>query len=191
MDKYWFNFYNQNEPPVKHTSFAEWIEIYFIDIIKKRDLKLLDLGAGNGRDTKWFDKGQFQAYGIDKNYGEILEKDIKSGIVYRLDFKEILDNEFFKDSDIVYSRFFLHSISNGEIKKIVDFSKKYFVAEFRIKGDEPIIYTDHKRNFIDIGWLTNLLISNGFQILKMKVGRNMARYKNEDPLVARIIAKRW
>jgi hypothetical protein len=64
------------------------------------------------------------------------------------------------------------------------------MAEFRIKGDKPKLFKDHERNLIDGKWLIDELKKNGFEIIYSKKGRNMAKYKNENPLVGRVIAKR-
>ena len=96
----------------------------------------------------------------------------------------------YEPADVIYSRFLLHAVSNKEIIKLIKWSKNYFIAEFRIVGDEPVIYQDHKRNLINLGWLINKLLENNFEILKLKVGRGMAKYKNEDPLVARVYARK-
>lgn len=187
MEVNWKKFYEEKKAPTKQSKFAESVEVFFVDELKEKKLLILDVGAGNGRDTKWLNKSPFiTAFGIDKNYGIELNKTKTKEIVYKLDFKKI--NKI--NTDIVYSRFFLHCISNKEIEKLVELTPKYFVAEFRIKGDKPVIYKNHKRNFIDLGWLINLLLENNFEILKLQAGRGMAKYKNEDPLVARIYAKK-
>jgi hypothetical protein len=93
-------------------------------------------------------------------------------------------------ADVVYSRFFLHSISNDEITEIVKLTRGYFCAEARAIGDQPVVYPEHDRNYIDGEWLRNTLIENGFEIEHYEVARGLAPYKDEDPLLVRIIAKR-
>lgn len=184
-NKNWEKFYKEKKAPIRHSKFAEDVVEFFS---KRDDFKnLLDVGAGNGRDTKWLHKtGLFNAIGIDKNYVITTKKYVKGGFVIKLDFNEYSE----LNADIVYSRFFLHSIKDKEIKHLVKITPKYFVAEFRIKGDKPVLYTKHKRNFVDLGWLINLLLKEGFEILNIKAGYGLAKYKEEDPLVARIYAKR-
>ena len=64
------------------------------------------------------------------------------------------------------------------------------MAECRAKGDKPKIFKNHKRNFIDGDVLLNLLHKQNFKILFFKVSKNLAKYKGEDPLIIRVIAKR-
>lgn len=194
VNNYWEKFYKEKKAPTKQSKFAESVESFFIDELKYkyRELALIDLGAGNGRDTKYLNIS-FKTFGVDKSYGKEVNKnsqkeDVNFGSVYKINTKEILNSLNF---DIFYSRFFLHSISNEEIEQLIKISPNYFVAEFRIKGDKPVLYKNHKRNLIDLGWLINILLKNGFEILKLQAGRGMAKYKNEDPLVARVYAKKY
>ena len=111
----------------------------------------------------------------------------KNGVIFsKIDVNEVIKLK--KKWDICYSRFLLHSLSNKQIIKLIEWTKGYFMAEFRISGDVPKLFKDHKRNFIDMLWLRSLLIKNGFKILFCKKSYNYAKYKNEKPLIGRIIA---
>jgi len=179
-DKHWVNFYKKKKAPIKQTKFAEAVDSFLIDELKERDLSLYDIGAGNARDTKYLNgcSSLRLVAGFDKNHEGRIKKSVN----------EIVRT--YLPADVIYSRFLLHAISNREITKLVKWSKNYFLAEFRIKGDKPVIYQDHKRNLVDLGWLINVLIKNGFEILRLQEGRGYARYKNEDPLVARVYARK-
>lgn len=178
--KYWEKFYKEKKAPTKQTKFAEFVETYFIEVLKEKNLKLIDLGAGNGRDSKYFLDSSFLSFsmGIDISY--------ENKYVVKDSFK----NHGIDYFNIVYSRFFLHSILNNEIVDILKSTKKYFVAEFRLKGDKPIIYKNHYRNLIDLSWFVKQLEISGFEILFLKTGKNMAKYKNENPYVCRVVAKK-
>jgi len=183
-NKHWLQFYKEDKAPKKHSDFAGAVESFFIDERGYRDLTMFDLGAGNGRDAGWLNESSFfKVTGFDKNYNNILNN------VYKKSLKQVIKQ--FYCPEIVYSRFFLHSITNKEIVSIIKWTQVFFIAEFRIKGDKPKLYTDHKRNLIDLGWLVNKLLDNNFRILKLEVGKGLAKYKNEDPLVARVYARRF
>lgn len=184
---YWKKFYKEKKAPTIPSSFARSVVDFFQNEIRdgKKELMIVDLGAGNGRDTKYLNK-IFKAVGIDKNFG-LEVKTPRWGEVMKGDLENL---DLIESFDIIYSRFFLHSIGNDEIKTAIGLADNYFVAEFRIKGDKPVIYKNHKRNLVDLGWLINTLMDNNFEILKLEAGRGMAKYKNEDPLVARVYAKR-
>ena len=50
--------------------------------------------------------------------------------------------------------------------------------------------TTHYRNLTDLKYVTQLLISNGFEIIYMKEDKNFAKYKDENPVCIRLICKR-
>ena len=177
--KYWDNFYKEGKQPIQSPSpFAKWFVNSNLGYCSDH-AKIVDLGAGCGRDTEYLAEYKGSAIGIDKNI-EVVD------LVYQEDFNK-LDLKIY---NTIYSRFFLHSISNKEISELLKKIKKnsFFVAEFRVKGDEPVIYKNHKRNLIDMTWLLIELDKNNYSINYCKVGRGLAKFKQEDPLVGRIVA---
>ena len=160
----WIEFYKNKKAPTDPSDFA----LFCIDYINTHTV--LDVGCGNGRDAEFL-----VAKGIDQHseYGN---------------FTRFQDYEI--KEDVVYSRFFLHAISDEEIKELIRKTPNMFMAECRAEGDEPIVYTDHERNFVNPEWLLKTLIEEGFKILYFKVGRGLAVYKKEDPLCLRVICKR-
>ena len=181
-NKHWREFYKENKAPERNSNFSEAVESFFVNDKHCRNLNIFDLGAGNGRDTEWLNECYpFTAKGFDKNNTALcVEKKSLNNVIKEFDCP-----------DVVYSRFFLHSISNENIIKMIKWTKYWFVAEFRIIGDKPKLYTDHKRNLIDLGWLVNKLVKEGFDIESLQAGKGLAKYKNEDPLVARVYARRF
>ncbi|MFA6706014.1 MAG: class I SAM-dependent methyltransferase [Bacteroidales bacterium] len=181
--KHWDKFYKKGKAPLQPTEFAKFCLKY----IKPKSI-LIDVGCGNGRDTLYFNKSKKFNYvvGID----ESIESKAKSGLYFvGQSFTEL---DIF-NCDYVYSRFFIHSIKTNDISIFLDkitFKGQILMSEFRVKGDEPKIYKDHKRNLVDSDWFLQLLIYNNFEILYFKKGRGMAKYKTEDPLVIRVIAKK-
>lgn len=68
-ESYWEDFYNQFSPPTNQSSFAEYALKRLKSILPdKKDLRLLDIGCGNGRDTFYFHKNNILAMGIDPAY---------------------------------------------------------------------------------------------------------------------------
>ena len=63
------------------------------------------------------------------------------------------------------------------------------MIEFRYTGDHPIVYKGHNRNIVDGRRIFDLFYENGFKILFYQVAYGLAKYKNEDPLICRMIAK--
>jgi len=171
--KYWENYYRDLLP----TSFAEFCTKY-IPI----GSKVIDVGCGNGRDTVFF-SNVYDTIGIDYAI-----KPLWPVAFYKMDVNNLVKTA--EVYDVVYSRFFLHSITDKEIIKFVEWSKGLFMAEFRDKTDDPKLYKNHKRNLVDGEWIKQLLINNGFKIIYYKKGRNMAKYRDENPMVVRVIAKK-
>ena len=190
-EKNWREFYLQGLAPKEPTDFCR-----FIMSLNLPADSVVDLGCGNGRDTKMLAE-KYMTIGIDKNFE--LEKVIREMVKEQKKDKKLIGiiaddfNNFLpiiKTAGIVYSRFFLHSISNEEILKILANTKKYFCAEARAFGDVPKLYPGHERNFIDTGWLISNAVAMGFEVIYFYEDTGLAKYNGEDPLVARIVLKR-
>lgn len=179
MQKDWSKFYQENKAPQEPSSFAQ-----FILNQELPGWRLIDLGCGNGRDA-YFLSQQYGVIGIDPG---MLPKDSKNVYFFQEKWQDA--KHFIETADIVYSRFFLHAISNEEIAEILTLAPNYFCAEARAVGDKPVVYPEHERNYINIDWLKQTAEWLGYDILHLEQGRGLAPYKDEDPLVVRIIAKR-
>jgi len=177
--KDWKSFYKKGEAPTEPSSFAEFI-------LKKgiKGKTLVDVGCGNGRDTYYLAK-KYKAIGID--YNTLPRQKNRAKFIinsWEGELKEI------RQHDIVYSRFFLHTLPIKKVEKLIKNSKKYFVAEARAEGDVPKLYPEHARHFVCGICLAKILSKNGFAIEYFDIDKGLAKYKKEDPLVIRIIAKR-
>jgi len=180
---HWDNFYKKGIAPTEPTDFAKFC-LKFIP----KNVSVVDLGCGNGRDTYFFAKQKsiLGAKGIDV---AVNNKWTQKATFEQEDFKNELDFDY---AEVIYSRFFIHSIDTFSIIRLLQmFIKDQFLMfEFRVKGDEPKLFKDHKRNLVDSNWFLGLLIGNNFDIIHFEKGTGMAKYKNEDPLVIRIIARK-
>lgn len=179
-NKYWKQFYKQKHI-YQPSSFAKFCLSYIPKISN-----IIEFGCGNGRDTYFFGNEGSKITGIDFACQPIQTRNtnfIKSDITKYLD---NTTNTF----DIVYTRFFLHSIKDETIDLLLKWSKGVFCAEFRAKEDTPILYPNHYRNKIDEIDFFNKLIKNDFKILYYFKGKNVAKLKTENPLIIRIIAKK-
>jgi len=180
--KFWDKFYKEGKQPTESPSpFAVWFIKNLNRFGMSKKMSLVELGAGCGRDTRLIMK--------NFKYVDAIDESIENNLVRKLKAADCLLRSY----HIIYSRFFLHCLTNKEISNLIDEIDfgTYFVAEFRVKGDKPVLYKDHKRNFIDMGWLTRKLMSNFFEVKYFEVRRGLAKYKNEDPLIGRIIAKKY
>jgi SAM-dependent methyltransferase len=178
--KYWEKFYRKFDEK-NPSNFAKFCSKY----ITKNDW-VLDIGCGNGRDSYFLGKHAELVLGVDY---ATEPKDNKRVLFTKIDIKDF-SNYDFSCFDIVYTRFFLNSISNKKVEELVKWTRGLFLIECRAKGDKPKLFPKHKRNLIDGEWLLKLLIDNGFEILYYKKGHGMSVYKNEDPLLIRVVAKK-
>jgi CheY-like chemotaxis protein len=188
----------------RHDTYEKCIEYGMSDLINKASLfskfcvkwlkennhfavRVFDFGCGNGRDTKYWSKKNFSVTGIDQSMRDC------SGNNWNIKNSDIIDfldsNKCYK-TDITYCRFFLHALEFEKINKLLKWTKGLFMAEFRIEGDEPVLYKEHKRNFVVPRQLQLELLKNSFDILYYIQGYDMAKYKDENPLVGRIIARK-
>jgi tellurite methyltransferase len=202
IKNYWDNFYKNKKPPLNESSFARFV----LKKTKNYNLKMFDIGCGNGRDTIYFNEKNIDCDGIDKSKKAIGKNKKKypkfSRKFVNKDFCTIFRKKY-KSSFIVYSRFTWHSINYPQEKRLIASLKKnkqfkYIFIEARTIKDN--IYgkgkkvgkheftSTHYRRFIDPKILLKEL-SNFMKIIYFKEGKNLAKYKKENPWVLRVIAK--
>ena len=184
--EYWDNFYKSkriNSP----TSFVKFCS-FWLNYNNIKDInQIYDFGCGNGRDTVYWMKNHFSVIGIDQSYKK---KPSDQFILSNTDIMSFISEKQNTNNDIVYSRFFLHSIDWETILNLLSWTKGYFMAEFRLVGDKPIIYPTHKRNLINPFNLQSVLLAYGFKIFYYIEDRDLAVYGKENPLIGRVIAKK-
>lgn len=202
---YWNNYYDFKDNNNKPSNFAKFIKKNYI----KKNTILLDVGAGDGRDSFYFRKQAKYIFAIDQSDVVINKNKLK---VKRLNFKNILFKRlpsnklktFYKKGiDIIYARFFLHAINEANENKFLSIIKKDFkcsiiiALEFRTtkdvlrkKGKKISInerLTDHYRRFIDINNFKKKLEKMKFKILYTKSGINLSKSPNDNPHLCRIV----
>ena len=181
--QYWSDFY-KNKHELKPTLFAEWC----LDKIPKKSF-IFDLGCGNGRDSYYFATQGHHVAGIDYAVQPADKANVRDKVsFYKLSIDELTRGLRPQETTVIYSRFFLHSITGKEINKLLKWSRGVFMAEFRSDKDEPMVYKNHKRNLINANEILIKLMANGFQVVYFMEGQGLAPYKTEDPVVIRLIA---
>lgn len=203
--QYWNNYYNNNLAPTEPSKFAK-------DVLKylEEDKKLIELGCGNGRDSIYFSNSNINVVAIDQSEQSIenLNKNKSNNKI------EFIADDFIKTNllknteyDYVYSRFTMHSITEEEetilLERVYNTLKidGLFLIEVRsIKDDiyglgekvarNTYVYNDHCRRFIVMEELVEKLKSVGFKINLASQDKNYAIYKDQNPIVIRIIAKK-
>ncbi|MGG0814201.1 class I SAM-dependent methyltransferase [Paenibacillus alvei] len=202
---YWDNYYSKTIATTEPTKFATDI----LPILKKGKT-LVELGCGNGRDSLFFAENDLQVIAIDQSHNAILNLRSSctySNIEFRVD--DFIHSDVLKPNsfDYIYSRFTLHSITEEEeavlLHNVYQSMKKdgqLFIEARSVKdeifglgeevGRNAYFYNEHYRRFIVMEELVQKLQAIGFTIHHMVEGNNYAIYKNENPVVVRIIAQK-
>ncbi len=201
---YWSSFYaaesagNKLMPPSQFAAFvAPEIE---------SECALFDIGCGNGRDSLFFAELGFKVVALDasevaikfaKNKSEerglkniqFLQEDITSPALR----KSI--SQLGGKTACVYSRFFLHAITEREqvqfFNSLADtLLPGHRVAfEYRVTADQAIEKEapPHYRRYQDSADVNAQLEARGFKALYLVEGQGFAKYKTEDAIVARCL----
>ncbi|MDT8978021.1 class I SAM-dependent methyltransferase [Paenibacillus sp. chi10] len=202
---YWDNYYSKMIATKEPTPFAK-------DILPMLETgkTLVELGCGNGRDSLFFAENNLRVVAIDQSHNAILNLQSScsyDNIEFRVDdfihSDVLMENSF----DYVYSRFTLHSITEEEegllLHNVYHSLKKdgQFFIEVRSVKDEifglgekvgrnAYFYNEHYRRFIVLEEIVQKLQAIGFKVNHMVEGNNYAVYKDENPVVIRVIAQK-
>ena len=170
------------------------------------------MGCGNGRDSRYLNLFN-DVVGIDQSDEAIefcrAQGGSIAGATKTLDFRvlsvedenicQIFKTEFIRSerkSIFVYARFFLHAIDKTQYARFWDFAqclnRDYSVSvgvEFRTNEDEKNFkqFPGHFRTYLDPNAVVAYAELLGFRVREILQGYGLAKYKDEDPHLARII----
>ena len=197
---YWTKFYSELNAPLSPSPFAQFLieEDYF-----KNAKSLVELGCGNGRDSRFFAAKNLNVIAIDQceNTTEALNQidRIKS---YAADFTNLPRVE--NPIDIVYSRFTMHSISEEGENRTIQWAfdslskngmlcieartiKDHLCGKGIDKSNNVWYYNNHHRRFIEAEEFKVKLKKLGFDILYWEEKNGFAPFKDKDPVLLRSI----
>ena len=169
-----------------------------------KDLKILDLGCGDGRDSKYFIENNFNVSAIDiapKSVAKIKELFGDKINVTCQDLKNLqFNNESF---NVIYSHLTLHYFTDQEteqiINKIFNLLKKDGVFFIKCKSDKDKLYGEgekiaehtffkgHVRHFFTLDYLKSKL--SKFQILEIDEENNSSYNGFDSSFVYAIVKK--
>lgn len=213
MEKdYWDTFYKQygyEDKIQKHSTFAEFCQL---EIFKSKQLNIVELGSGNGRDSIFFVKNNHNIVAIDQSIIAIdiehdrLSPNYKEKILLKNADFILEDYSTYFDIDIFYSRFTLHSITEEDenilLDKVYKSLKKggIFCIEARTikdplygkgkKLEKHAFFTDHYRRFIDTDIFIKKVLNIGFNVKYFIEKDNLSIHKNDNPVLMRIILEK-
>ena len=200
---YWDEYYKKDAAPSFPSPFAEYVA-------NKLSTKqnILEIGCGNGRDSKYFSSKGHHVTGLDKSAEAIelcknlysSDEPIKFFYGTITDIAKINKKKF----DLIYSRFVIHAMSlNEELEmlkisyKLLKKNGKLFI-ECRSTNDplsqkgEILSHTErvfgHYRRFIILDEFIQRLVKVGFEVVEAIEGIGLAKFGEEDPIVIRVKA---
>ncbi len=203
-EEYWYSFYAAKSvggklmPPSQFAAFvAPEIE---------PECALFDIGCGNGRDSLFFAELGFKVVSLDASETAInvaLEKSRERGLTNIQFLQENVTSPALRRSisqlgektACVYSRFFLHAITESEQMQFFDaladtLLPGHSVAfEYRTTADQALEKEapPHYRRYQDAADVNAQLEARGFKALYTIEGQGFAKYKAEDAIVARCL----
>lgn len=205
---YWNKFYQSN---FKHTP-SQFCVCVLTEI--PEETVIVELGSGNGRDSLYFASQGHQVVALDLSK-EAIESCIHECAQRKIDHTTFIQADLSKLKDvseavaiarlksdnetvIYYSRFVMHSLDDVQEVKFLKIlsncmqSEELVYFEFRSKEDASLDkhFGGHYRRYVDTNVFIKRLNDLGMKINYKLIGQGMAKYKEEDPFVVRIIAQK-
>lgn len=201
-NEYWENYYKKHAAPVVPSQFGT-----FACAEMQQDATVLEVGCGNGRDALFFAQYGFNTIGVDSSQEAIAfchavarQNGLPDSFlcVDVREMKNALDFSGHKaDAPVsVYSRFFLHAITDEEETLFLEFVKDTLsqyggnlFVEFRTDRDRELykVTERHFRRFIKSFDFINRATRSGLLVKYFTEGFGFAKYAEEDAHVARMI----
>lgn len=211
LHEYWNSFYNGpgGTSIAKDASpFARWLQPKL-----SPGQPVAELGFGTGRDSLWFARRGHPVMAFDFAETAVsgATNTAKSEGLDQATFKtlDLYDSEMTNDAvaeirritvgPALYGRFLLHSLEPQGRSNVINMASKILsdggllALEFRIGEDsntKHVFGEDHFRVYLDPQEVVDEIKQKGGTVADLQTGQGMAKYKNEDPHVARILA-RW
>ncbi|MFT5894077.1 MAG: tellurite methyltransferase [bacterium] len=199
--EYWQSVYSTSKVPTFPSQFSVFVQSW----LNNNDANIIEVGCGNGRDSRFFHQMGHSVTVSDQVICEDLQRfamsrhnvaAVETSIVDAVEsLQHVVD---FTKPVIIYSRFFQHAISESDqqamlqsLSKVLHKDSMLFF-EFRLDADagSPKEFgTTHFRRFQSADEFRATLSDSGFECVYSCEGNGYARYKSEDPHVGRFVAK--
>lgn len=204
-EEYWDGFYKDLSLSVPSQFCA------MVAVEAPKNSAIIEFGCGNGRDSLYFLSQGFTVAAVDLSEEAILSCSRKArareygkvefqvgSLAKDEDIKALFEGarRLSEDGQIIgYSRFVMHSINDEQeeafltsLSSAMQAGEKVYL-EFRSKEDAELDKTfgNHYRRFVDTDKFVKSMTDKGFKSLYGITGQGMAKYKDEDPFVSRLI----
>lgn len=204
---YWDPFYRDrgDQVPTEPSDFAQWATSSFAGVPGAR---LVDLGCGNGRDAVHFARAGLDVVGADfsgpalrraRRFAEREGVDVRF-VVWNLNsLRESLVQAALLAREpgprIVYARGLLTALNDQARAQFWTSARMLArdggrtLLEFRTPQDRrrPKHFGTHFRRFLDPGLVIDEATRHGARVLDRVEGQGLARFKEEDPHVCRLV----
>ena len=199
---YWKEYYKNNPNPVEPSTFAKFTSGFLCP-----EKSLIELGCGNGRDAVFFAKNDIKTTAIDQVEDEMIYLNKKYSL-YNLDFRadDFTNLDYDTKYDYIYSRFTLHAINEEAEDRVLRWigsqlnpEGKFFLEVRSIndpmfqKGEkisERENVTTHYRRYLDLEETVEKIEKNGLKIIYKLESQGLSPYKDDDPMLIRIVAQK-
>lgn len=204
--QYWNQYYQTLKPVKEETSFARAMMEYC-----EPGKTILDIGCGNGRDSIFFHDQGLDVTAVDASNQAISQLRERYQDADHLLF---VCDDFVKSTtlyqqqyDYCYSRFTIHAITESQEQELIANvatalkTNGLFMIEVRgihdefygkgeAAGRDAFIYEDHYRRFVRREELVKQLEDAGMKVIYQEEARGFAPYKDQDPIVIRVVARK-
>ena len=201
--KFWDAFYGSagRSLPTEPTPFARWVAEHY-----PSTRPLVDLGAGNLRDSRWFVKNsRSEVVAVDYSGGGMRlgrkpGKRLHRELVNLNDNRQLLSLGFrlsrTEQPVDLYGRFLLNTLDADGVANVLRLASMslrrggHLFLEFRTLKDRgrPKAYPNQKRTFLDPDDVAERIHAAGGRVLYQHAGLGLAPYQDEDPHVCRLVA---
>jgi SAM-dependent methyltransferase len=204
---HWDEFYSRVDDPAviqEPSPFATWVREQHA-----APGRLIDVGTGTGRDGLWFASHGFEVIGLDFSPASIelaSARAQKQQVTARFQQLDLYDDDAVSATadacradgpTTVYARFLVHAVEDAGRANLLSLARTASAGgpvylEFRTGKDagKQHVFGEHFRLYLDAQQVVDELEALGAEILHHEEGHGLAVYGEEDPHVARLVA-RW
>ncbi len=206
---YWDSFYKDFKSAVP----SQFCVSVVTDL--EEEAVIVELGSGNGKDALFFASQGHTVVAMDLSAVAIesSQKFAEAGainnayffqgdITNKIDIGKAVDAARVRSlsgSVVVYSRFVMHSLDESQQANLLEglgahmMERDVAYFEFRSREDASLVkhFGGHYRRYVDTERFERELAEVvGLKLMYSITGQGLARFKNEDPMVSRVIAKK-
>ena len=206
---HWAEFYERQPRMTVPSSFAASIAADLAD-----PCWIVDVGCGDGRDSFFFASLGHHVLGLDaagtaiegnkafagtaRGQVAFQEADLSDPGILAAALRGHMEGASSASNSIVYGRFLMHAVTDNEERTILEAlaglpSRAQCFFEFRTTKDAGRVkrFGDHYRRYVDVGAFIKRAGEAGDLECRYSVeGHGMAKYGEEDPIVARVHLQR-